>query len=246
MTRTDESKDTYFDVNNWRRGLGFMADRAKSWPALSSMSLRNELRSPTPGSNADSYDWGSWYANVVPAMDGIHTNNSLPLIFVSGIGYDTDLSAVTNGQSLDGKNSFDLRSFDYGNKIVFELHNYDWSAAPCNNGTDGLYTAGYGAMNVSDTSFKNHAPVVLTEFGFAINEKTADAAYAQCIRTFLQGQPGGPGGWMQWSLGGSYYIRQGKQDMDESFGLLNHQWSDWRDQGVLDDYVVPFVKSTVA
>jgi len=33
-------------------------------------------------------------------------------------------------------------------------------------------------------------------------------------------QPGGPGGWMQWALAGSYYIRSGIQDFEEPWGEL--------------------------
>lgn len=209
------------------------------------MSLRNELRAPGADSGAELYNWTSWFANVGPAMDTINANNSGPLIFVSGIGYDTDLSAVTTGQILDGTNRFDISSYDYNDKIVFELHNYAWSSAPCDAGTDGLYNGGYGAMNLDDASFLNHAPVVLSEFGFAINKNEANGAYAQCIQDFLLNQPGGSGGWMQWSLGGSYYIRSGEQDTDESFGLLSHDWQSWRDEGVINNYVIPFVKSTI-
>jgi hypothetical protein len=36
--------DTYFNVSSWRRGLQYMADHGKNWPALVSIGLRNELR----------------------------------------------------------------------------------------------------------------------------------------------------------------------------------------------------------
>jgi hypothetical protein len=54
--------DTNFSVYNWQRRLGFMVDHAKSWTALASTSLRNELRSPDDkGNQAESYDWDHWY-----------------------------------------------------------------------------------------------------------------------------------------------------------------------------------------
>lgn len=34
--------------------------------------------------------------------------------------------------------------------------------------------------------------------------------------------------WSYWALMGSYYIRSGAVDSDETFGLLNHDWSGWR------------------
>jgi hypothetical protein len=39
--------DTYFDVANWKRGLNYMAEHGKNWPALVSIGLRNELRDAT-------------------------------------------------------------------------------------------------------------------------------------------------------------------------------------------------------
>jgi endoglucanase len=35
--------------------------------------------------------------------------------------------------------------------------------------------------------------------------------------------------WAYWALQGSYYIRDGSgTNVDESFGLLKSDWSDWR------------------
>ena len=34
--------------------------------------------------------------------------------------------------------------------------------------------------------------------------------------------------WAVWALQGSYYIRQGTVNYDESYGLLDGQWKDWR------------------
>ncbi len=34
--------------------------------------------------------------------------------------------------------------------------------------------------------------------------------------------------WALWALQGSYYVRDGQVDYDESYGALNHDWSAWR------------------
>jgi endoglucanase len=34
--------------------------------------------------------------------------------------------------------------------------------------------------------------------------------------------------WAYWALQGSYYVRDANADVDESFGLLKKDWSDWR------------------
>ncbi|MCJ1324475.1 hypothetical protein MMC10_001137 [Thelotrema lepadinum] len=247
--------DTYFDVPNWQRGLGYMAGhktnppsptQAKSWPALASMSLRNELRQPQSSAPALPYDWPTWYANAIPAADGIHANNTLPLIFFSGLGYDTDDSALISGADLGNGQHFTPSSFAYADKVVFEIHNYMNDATACSDIEPGLYTSAYGAMNLSDPAFPNKAPVVMTEFGFGQADGSDGGAYAECLRDYVTtGQEGGAGGWMQWVLAGSYYVRTGEQDDDETWGLLNHDWSAWRNQTVVDEYVKPFVAATL-
>lgn len=88
--------DTDFNIQNWRRGLAYMADHAKSWPAFVSTALRNELRDPGPNSPVQAnYGWQDWYPNVVAAADGINAANADPLIFFSGLNFDTDLRNVS-------------------------------------------------------------------------------------------------------------------------------------------------------
>jgi len=196
--------------------------QAKSWKALTSMSLRNELREPTDNATLDrtEYNWADWYDNVIPAANGIHANNPNTLIFFSGENFDTTLAPVTVGANLGGGRVFDILKLKFPHRAVFELHNYQNSAVNCSQILPGLYTGGYNAMNLSDTSVLNHAPVVLTEFGFGQDNTTYLLPYSECIREYLTTFPGGPGGWMQWVLAGSYYIRQGTQDEDESWGTF--------------------------
>ena len=73
-------------------------------------------------------------------------------------------------------------------------------------------------MNLTDTSCPNHGPVVMTEFGFDQTDGSSGGVYAQCIKNTVLNQPNGPGGWMQWTLSGSYYIRSGIQDYDDTWG----------------------------
>lgn len=200
-----------------------MANHAKSWPALTSMSLRNELRYTDSSTTANAtYGWPDWYANVVPAANGINAANSIPLIFFSGLRYDTDLSPVTAGSDLGNGSKFLLGNFSYADKIVFELHNYDSSTTSCSEISSALYDGGYNAMDTStNTTAVNIAPVVLTEFGFAQDNVTYTKPYSTCIEEYLTTLAGGAGGWMQWVIAGSYYIRSGVQDQDETWGMIN-------------------------
>jgi hypothetical protein len=185
------------------------------------MSLRNELRQPANESEALPYTWNTWIENVIPAANAIHGNNSSPLIFFSGEGYDTDDTYFIQRQTYNGE-TFTPKKYAFKNKVVYEIHNYQNSATDC--ATDiqpGLYNNAYCAMNMSDTSCPNHGPVVMTEFGFDMTDGSDEGVYAQCIKSTVTHQPGGPGGWMQWVLAGSYYIRSGIQDYEETWG----QWS---------------------
>ena len=185
------------------------------------MSLRNELRQPqdSPGNEtADPYDWESWYSNVLPAANAIHGNNSSPLIFFSGLGYDVDDSAFINGTDLGNGQHFAPSTYAFADKIVFEVHNYQNDATSCEDLEPGLYANAYGAMNLSDPTYPNKAPVVMTEFGFDQTDGSDQGPYAQCLKDYITQQEGGPGGWMQWVLAGSYYIRTGSQDNDETWG----------------------------
>lgn len=59
---------------------------------MMSMSLRNELRSADSNTilNETSYGWSDWYKNVIPAATTIFDANPFPLIFFSGLAFDTD------------------------------------------------------------------------------------------------------------------------------------------------------------
>jgi hypothetical protein len=217
-----------------------MASHASSWPAFTSMSLRNELRTT---SNGTGDDWVSWYDNMIPAADGINNANTSPLIFFSGLNYDTQLGTIVNGEDIGNGTSFSISDHAYADKIVWELHNYANSATNCDDIKGSLRNQGYNAME-GDTAAVNKAPVLLTEFGFDQNTGS-ESVYAQCIKEYLTTLPGGPGGWMQWVVSGSYYIREGGQDRDETWGLLNHDWSEWRNQTAAD-YTKSFVDETLA
>lgn len=238
--------DTYFDVDNWTRGLAYMADRGRDWTALTSMSLRNELREPTndPDLAAESYNWEDWYMYVRQGADAIHDANADVLIFLSGLNFDTYLTPVVQGTALTpGSATFDPADFvGYADKLVLELHNYQSSASSCDDLSADLYDDGYQALHPDDAGAAHVFPVVLTEFGFSQDDTTWQGVYATCIASYLSEQRAG---WFIWVLGGSYYIRSGEQDFDEYWGLLTHDWSDWRSPSYIDGGLTPLVQNTV-
>lgn len=189
--------------------------QSASWGNLMSIGLRNELRKPSDNATlATTYKWSTWYTNMVSAAQTVNSANPDILIFFSGLNFDTTLTPIVEGADLGNGVKFSKSDFPFENKIVLELHNYQNSASSCNSIQSSLYGSGFKALNESDPSAANVLPVVLTEWGHDQNDY--EAVYASCLRTII---PEMNAGWMVWVLAGSYYIRTGTQDFDETWGM---------------------------
>ncbi|KAK1760309.1 glycoside hydrolase superfamily [Echria macrotheca] len=236
--------DKYFDTGNWTRGLAYMANHAKSWTALTAMSLRNEPREPTNNAalSKSSYNWQGWYGFVKQGANAIHNANADVLIFLSGLSFDTTLTPVVQGTALTpGTAKFSLSDFPgYANKLVLELHNYETSTTSCSTLRGNLDRNGFNALSGTTP---NVFPVMLTEFGFQMDATTWKNTYSTCLASYL---PEKKAGWMIWVLAGSYYIRSGRQDYDENWGLLNHDWSAWRSPSYVNGALMTMVKNTLS
>lgn len=207
------------------------------------MSLRNELREPDNTTLDATYNWETWYTYVQAGAAAINTANPDPLIFLSGLGFDTDLSPVVDKTALTpGNSTFSYADFP-ADKIVLELHNYANSVADCASLESSLASDGFAALNTSNPDV-NHFPVVLTEWGFALNDNTTWLEpYTQCIAEWIPAQKAG---WMIWVLAGSYYVRSGTQDYEETWGLLTHDWSAWRNPTYMEESFIPMVSATLS
>lgn len=239
--------DYNFPTFNWTRGLTYMATHAgNNWQAFTSMSLRNELRNPSPSGPVNAtYSWYYWYPNMVWAANCINYFNPQPLIFFSGLGYDSGVAEITEAQDLGGGRVFNLSDFSYRDKIIFEIHNYaNGYNGTCADFAPGLYSSGYDAMDDSaNTTAKNIAPVVMSEFGFQQDGPEYTWGYARCLREYLTDVKGG---WMQWVLGGSYYIKLGVQNSIEPWGLLDEFWSGYTAPPTVGNYTIPFAKAVTS
>lgn len=156
------------------------------------------------------------------AADLVNKANPDILIFLSGLDFDTKMGPIATGDDLGNGKKFSLSNYAYANKLVLELHNYQNSATNCGDMEGGLWNNGFRATGDKAV---NKMPVVLTEFGFSQTGNDYTKTYATCIKKLM---PQWKTGWTIWVLAGSYYIRSGTQDYEEAWGLLNHQWSDWR------------------
>lgn len=217
--------DTYFDVDNWIRGLSFMADHgAKHWPNFASIGLRNELRD----GGGEDYLWSVWKKHMVDAANAVHAANPDILIFFSGLNYDVTLNPIIEGTVLGDGTYFHISDYDFQDKFVFELHTYD-TVTNCDSFKNTLLTRGFNALNETYTNSRsgNVAPVVMTEWGHDQTDSAGkyDDLYHTCLQEFFTEQKAG---YMLWVVAGSYYIRSGSQDLDETWGMLNHTWDGYR------------------
>ncbi|KAF3035374.1 hypothetical protein E8E11_001069 [Didymella keratinophila] len=220
--------DTYFDVTKWKRGLQYMATHSKAWPNMVSIGLRNEFRKPDNAGSSLPYDWPTWYEQMTDASDIVNAANPDILIFLSGLNFDTTLQPIPSAEDLGNGQKFLLTDFKYADKLVLELHNYQNSATDCDSIESGLWNNGFRATWPTNV---NYMPVLLTEFGFSNAGSDYNSVYATCLRKLM---PQWKTGWMVWALGGSYYIRSGTQDYEETWGLLNHDWTAWRSEDAIN------------
>jgi hypothetical protein len=257
--------DTQFSTANWVRGLSYMANhvrdsfpslffllklnfnsptQGKSWPALMSIGLRNEPREPTNNAalSRSSYNWQAWYSFMRQGAEAVHDAHPDLLIFLAGLSFGTYLTPVVQGTALTpGNGRFSFGDFPgYANKLVLELHNYETGIGNCNSLQGNLHRNGFQALQGGNGV--NVFPVMMTEFGFQMDDRTWRGVYASCLASYLPAQKAG---WTIWVLPGSYYIRSGIQDYDEGWGLLNHDWSAWRSQGYVDGALKAMVRNTL-
>lgn len=162
---------------------------------------------------------------MTAGADAIHTANPDLLIFFSGLSYDSQLRPIFSGDvPIYQQIPFDTAKLAYANKIVLEVHDYDMDSN-CTVKKSELTTNAFQALDAKDPQVRTAFPLVMSEWGFQQTVAQYQAAYASCLRDFLPEQKVG---WMTWALAGSYYVRQGVPDMDEPWGLLDHEWKQWR------------------
>lgn len=194
---------------------------------------------------------------MTTAANTVHSASKKPLIFFSGLNFDTYIQPIplnetlngTKGTSTEGKTAhFDPDSFSFKDKIVLELHKYDngQTQQDCKTWDSSLYSQGFQAVNSDDSDAKYHFPVVLTEFGFAQDgEYYKKTTYNKCLIDFVGKYKVG---WLQWDLCGSYYTKwtggdNYVHDSDEGWGLLNHDWSGTRSQITVDNSLTKMIEA---
>ncbi|KAJ3949595.1 uncharacterized protein N0V96_000717 [Colletotrichum fioriniae] len=241
--------DTNFNTSNWVRGLSYMAEhgKASNWTTFISMGLRNELRDPfsaTPPQSLENTTWTTWKIRMVQGANAIHAANPDVLIFFGGRIFDFDISAPVQGKfaSEPGFN-FSIAEFSFKNKFVFEQHQYDQGLVDdaCTSYRDILTAFGSDVMTIGSNETtngtltngtttngtSNRAPLVMTEWGHDQTDESGafKEKFRRCLMDFMVDRQIS---WMVWVMGGSYYTREGVQDKDEPWAILDHNWDAYR------------------
>lgn len=178
------------------------------------MSLRNELRGRRQNVN-------EWYRWVRQGVTRIHKANRNVLIIVSGLNYDLDFSYLKS-EPLGLENVLP-------NKIVYETHRYSfsddqtkWLRRPLNQNCDSVIRDINKRVEFVTTG-PHPAPLFVSEFGINLmGTNRADNYFLTCYMAYLAESDLD---WALWALQGSYYLRQGVQNRDEQYGLLDTNWT---------------------
>ncbi|KAF3789342.1 Major extracellular endoglucanase [Nymphaea thermarum] len=229
--------DQYFDPSTWISGLARVASRFNDTPQVVGMSLRNELRGPKQNQQ-------QWFQYMQKGAEAVHSANPRVLVILSGLSFDTDLSFVRNS---GGGTSVKL---SFPNKLVFELHWYGFSDGQawvngnpnqvCGSVVSSFMRRGgflltganaNGGGSEAGEGGEEYYPLFLSEFGVdqrGVNVN--DNRYLNCVLGVMAEMDMD---WALWTLQGSYYLREGKIDLDETYGLLNQNWSTPRNGSLL-------------
>uniref|UniRef100_L2FMZ8 Cellulase family protein n=1 Tax=Colletotrichum fructicola (strain Nara gc5) TaxID=1213859 RepID=L2FMZ8_COLFN len=203
--------DAYFNTTNWIRSLSYMAEHGKAnWKSFSSIGLRNEIRerfsydNPPVAPAIEPKTWETWGKRMVQGASAINAANPDVLIFFGGRLGGIDIEAPANGWYAETSRSRRCRSRTryYG------------------------MLDGWGA-DVMTKGQANVAPLIMSEWGHdqSDTKREYEKNFHKCLMDLMVQRSVG---WMVWSMGGSYYIREGKADVEDFWGLLDRTWSGYR------------------
>lgn len=220
---TDNTK--YFDIQKWLSGLTAMANFSKGRPNIIGMDLRNEMR-------PIHFDTDNWYKYIPQGASAIHSANPDLLIIIGGLSYDVDLSFLYSSP---------LDTSAWPQKVVYEFHLYTWShsetfskpqdpsAEATSSACQNLKTdLGHASGFILQQGKPYTGPLWMSEFGVGVAAPSdAEQGWLACVVDYMTENDAE---WDVWTLGGDYYVREGKVNFEESFGLLDKKWADWRNR----------------
>jgi endoglucanase len=217
----------YFITQQWLDGLQAMAKWTNSRPGIVAMSLRNELRAQVTQFPFAPSIWLQYMPN---AANQIHAANPNLLIVAGGINGGTDLTPLRTTAMNTG---------NWTNKHVWEAHVYSYTVLTPNLGSCAAMETEYGALFgfVLEQDDASVGPLWLSEFGVGMTGGDHDGlddqdyAYLACLVSYMENIDAD---WSLWAVQGSYYVRQGTVDSNETWGALDYSWTDWRNPDFKD------------
>ncbi|KAL5702391.1 cellulase [Ranunculus cassubicifolius] len=201
--------DHYFYPLLWLKGLEKMATLFKDTKNVVGMSLRNELRGPNQNVTV-------WRKYMQEGAEIVHKANPDVLVILSGLSSDNDLRFL-KGQQV---------KVSFTKKLVFEVHQYgvsikDGWVKGNPNDVCGKFISTF--MSNAGYLLKHGFPLFLSEFGGDQGGTNVnDNRFLNCALGVIADLDLD---WALWSLQGSYYLREGKKDLEEVFGVLNLNWT---------------------
>lgn len=217
----------FFKTQDWLSGLEKIASWSVSQPGVIGMGLRNEVREwLLQGANGRE----DWYNFMTQAATRVHAANPELLVVMGGTQSSTDLTHIRANRNIDWS--------AWQGKHVWEWHAYSFTVTfAAVKGNCDLLKQAYGLFDgfVLEQGRDYTAPLILSEFGFGMtggpNDGLSDDdnSYFQCLRDYVTGNDGE---WSLWAVQGSYYLRQGTVDAEESWGLLDNDWKNLRNAKV--------------
>ncbi|PKU79835.1 glycosyl hydrolase 5 family protein [Dendrobium catenatum] len=209
--------DEYFDTDEWIESLKIMAATFNSSSNVIGMSLRNELRGPRQ-------NVADWYRYMQMGAEAVHSMNPTALVILSGLDFDKTLTFLYDKQV----------ELTFKGKLVFELHWYGFSdGGDWENGNINVVCGNVSKNMLARGGFllEQGWPLFLSEFGVDIRgNNPGDNHFLSC---FLSVAAELDLDWAIWALQGSYYIREGQPNLDETYGVLSWDWSKPRNTNFL-------------
>jgi endoglucanase len=216
-----DSNSKYFDSKKWLDGTRAMAEFSAGRPGIVGMSLRNELRA-----HITQIPWGgeTWFDKMPQAARIVHEANPDALIIIGGLDGGNNLGALRDGS---------MPTSEWPGKNVWEAHAYSFTVNTPNFGNCDIEKALYGGLFgfVLEQGKEDTGPLFLSEFGVGMTGgpnsglSDDDFSYLQCLVGYLEGNDAD---WALWSIAGSYYIREGQVDFEDSWGAVGKDWAGWR------------------
>ncbi|ROT42786.1 cellulase [Sodiomyces alkalinus F11] len=214
----------YFGTDAWIAGLESVARWASDHEGVVALGLRNELRATWSQIPFSAADWRDFISRGAAA---VHAANPRLLVVMGGLHSATDLTPLHVEPFDDSR---------WRGKTVWEAHEYPFTVTTPDIGRNCdiqlmQYGLLYGFVLEQDRPYTG--PLWMSEFGVNMQGgeeaglSESHYAYLTCFVSWLENNDAD---WALWAVQGSYYVRDGQIDYDETWAALDRDWNAWRNR----------------